>query len=100
MKHIHLRLFDVRKGPGRWEGRVRYGNDIYFRCRLVPAPAEQFNKSPFYVSLPSLKVSLLNPYSEHLTDSNFRYFSLAPLGAYGASGIYKSRRKGWESGEI
>ena len=88
MKHIHLRLFDMCKGPGWREVCVRYRDDVYFKCRLVPAPAEQFNKSPLYVSLALLKVSLLNTYNEYLTDCNFRYFSLAPLGAYSASGIY------------
>ena len=34
MKDIHLSLFDGRKGPGWWEGRVRGGDDIYFRCSL------------------------------------------------------------------
>ena len=58
------------------------------------------HKSPFYVSLALLKVSLLNTYNEHLTDCNFRYFSLAPLRVYSTSGIYKSGREGWEFGKI
>ena len=97
---IHLHLFDMCKGPGWREVRVRYRDDVYFKCRLVPAPAEQFNKSPFYVSLALLKVSLLNTYNEHLTDCNFRYFSSAPLRVYSTSGNYKSGREGWEFGEI
>ena len=51
MKDIHLHLFDVRKGPGRWEGRIHNEDDIYFRCSLS---LHQLHKSPFSVySTPS-----------------------------------------------
>ena len=57
MKDIRLRVFDVRKGSERREGRVRTGDDICFRCSSVQA---QLHKSPFYVSFALLKVSRLS----------------------------------------
>ena len=98
MKHIHLLLFGIRKGSGRREGRIHNGDDICFKYKLsMQAP---LHKSPFYVSLALLQVSLLNTYNGHLTDCNFRHLSLAPLRVYSTSGIYKSGREGWEFGEI
>ena len=53
MRHIYLRLFDVRKGPGRWEGRVRRGDDI---CLDANQPKHLLYRSPFpmYFALPKV----------------------------------------------
>ena len=56
MKHIHLRLFDGRKGLGRWEGRVRGGDDI---CLDVNQPKHLLYKSPFSMYFALLKVRWL-----------------------------------------
>ena len=58
MEQIHLRLFDVLKGPGWWEGRVRYRNDIYFRCSL--SMHALLRKSPFSMYFALSKVSRLS----------------------------------------
>ena len=58
MKHIHLRFFDVRKDPGWWEGRIRYGHDICYRCRL--SMCALLHKSPFSMYFTPSKVSRLS----------------------------------------
>ena len=70
MEHIYLRLFDVRKCPGRWEGRVRDGDDIHFRCRLAPTLAEQ---NTVLRVLRPVEDELVE-YCEQLTDCNVLYF--------------------------
>ena len=73
LKRIHLRPFDVRKGPGRWEGRVRYGNDIYFRCSLsIHAP---LHKSPFSMYFTPSKVSRLNKVNTLLIVMSFTFLA-------------------------
>ena len=57
MKHIHLRLFDVLKGPGWWEGRVRGGDDI---CLDIDQPKHLLYRSPFCMYLTLSKVSRLS----------------------------------------
>ena len=57
MKHIHLGLFDVRKDSGRWEGRVRGGDDI---CLNVNRPKYLLYRSPFSIYFALSKVSRLN----------------------------------------
>ena len=75
MKHIHLRLFDLRKGPVRWEGRVRDGDDICFRCSLsMHAP---LHKSPFSMYFVPSKVSRLSMVNTLLIVMSFTFFSTA-----------------------
>ena len=46
IKGICLRVFDVRKGPGWWEKRVRGGDDI---CLAINQPKHLLYKSPFFM---------------------------------------------------
>ena len=58
MKVIRLRVFDLRKGPVRWEGLVRGGDDICYRCRL--SMCALLHKSPFSMYFTPSKVSRLS----------------------------------------
>ena len=57
MKHIHLRLFDVRKCPGRWGGRVRGGRDICLDDKL---PKHLLYRLPFSIYFALSEVSRLS----------------------------------------
>ena len=56
MKHIHLRLFDVRKARGGREERVRGGDDI---CLAINQPKHLLYRSPFSIYFTPSKVRWL-----------------------------------------
>ena len=71
MKHIYLRLFDVRKGSGRWEGRVRGGDDI---CLDVNLPKHLLYRSPFSIYFALSKVSRLSMVNTLLIVTSATFF--------------------------
>ena len=76
MKRIHLHLFDVRKVSVRWEGRVRDGDDIYFRCSLSMC---LLYRSPFVMYFALSKVSRLSMVITLLIVTSAAFFLEPPI---------------------
>ena len=72
LKRIRLRLFDVRKGPGRWEGRVRGGDDI---CLDINQHQHLLYRSLFSMYFTPSKVSRLSIVNTSLIVTFATFFS-------------------------